>query len=392
MGFRQARRPQRAAFTLVELLVVIAIIGTLVGLLLPAVQAARESARRSSCANSLKQLGVAMHSYESARRSFPPSSWGPAESSCFWPPSGGNWAGCADITVVPAKGTVIGSTTYAGSGGLSGHVALLPYIEYQDLYNKIMSDLASSPKYLAEGYAPWQTQIPLLLCPSDIPRKTDTDGGIRTVAAGQHNYVFCIGDHHLNLDYDQSIYRQRGMFGLNSFCRVKDIPDGLSKTLAMSECTRPETSSGTASNTESANAADMTWSVNGCYGLWTGNGYAAGTPLKAGHQSMGTWWYLGVYNNQNFNTCLPPNGPVCQQYNQFGFSILTSRSKHKGGVQSLFADGAVTFVSENIDGGNKAAGSPVTDRSTAAVSTAASPYGVWGALGSRIGGESVVFP
>jgi prepilin-type N-terminal cleavage/methylation domain-containing protein len=383
---------RRRGFTLVELLVVIAIIGTLVGLLLPAVQAAREAARRSTCANSLKQLGVALHSYESVRRSFPPSSWGPVESSCFWPPTSGKYSDCDNIIVFPTKGTVINGVPYAGSGGLSGHVALLPYSENQDLYNKIMSDLASSPKYLWLEYAPWQTQIPLLLCPSDIPRNTDSDGSNRPLAAGQHNYVFCIGDHHLNLDYDQSIYRQRGIFGLNSNCRVKDIPDGLSKTLAMSECTRPQTSGGTVLNTESASAFDQTWTVNGCSGLWRGNGYPAGTSLVPGHRSMGTWWYLGVYNNQNFNTCLPPNGPVCSQFNQFGFSILTTRSKHRGGVQSLFADGAVTFVSENVDGGNRAAASPVTDRSTAPVSTVASPYGVWGALGSRIGGESAVFP
>ncbi len=82
----------RFGFTLVELLVVIAIIGVLVGLLLPAVQAAREAARRMSCTNNLRQLGLSLHNYHDAFRSFP-SGWMPPSSPDVDNGFGERWVG-----------------------------------------------------------------------------------------------------------------------------------------------------------------------------------------------------------------------------------------------------------------------------------------------------------
>src|SRR5690242_7162307 len=117
-AFRCLRHVRRncpwPGFTLVELLVVIAIIGVLVALLLPAVQAAREAARRSSCTNNLKQLGLAIVNYESAKKVFPAGRHG---CDLAYNPSSGkkNTCGC--------------STDGTKEDGASAFVEMLPFME-----------------------------------------------------------------------------------------------------------------------------------------------------------------------------------------------------------------------------------------------------------------------
>ncbi len=134
---------KRTGFTLVELLVVIAIIGILVGLLLPAVQAAREAARRMSCQNNMKQIGLAMHNFETAYKFFPPARVDAAP-------------GFPVVEMgVPAPGT---GTIAHGPG-----IFLLPFMEQTAVYN--LYDIKQTWSSTANANA-IKVPIPSFLCPS----------------------------------------------------------------------------------------------------------------------------------------------------------------------------------------------------------------------------------
>ncbi|MFO0788620.1 MAG: DUF1559 domain-containing protein [Pirellulales bacterium] len=129
-----ARRFAKSGFTLVELLVVIAIIGILVALLLPAIQSAREAARRSQCTNNLKQLSIAVLNFENAKKELPRLyTWVPPNTDPQYPDHG-------------------------------VHVYLLPYMEYQPVYDAY--DFKYRWSHAANNKKAAATNIPEFICPS----------------------------------------------------------------------------------------------------------------------------------------------------------------------------------------------------------------------------------
>src|SRR4051812_48243127 len=160
---------RRPGFTLIELLVVIAIIAILIALLLPAVQAAREAAWRTQCVNNLKQMGLAMHNFESANGFFTP-----AAVDAAFPKLGLN---------VDASGNAIAKPTLHG-----WVILLLPFTEQVALYNSynLKADFRDTPNSTAII-----TQLNLMMCPSSPnPNRIDTDnpGGFKAWQAAAGDY------------------------------------------------------------------------------------------------------------------------------------------------------------------------------------------------------------
>jgi prepilin-type N-terminal cleavage/methylation domain-containing protein len=354
------KRFKQSGFTLVELLVVIAIIGILIALLLPAVQAAREAARRMQCTNHLKQLGLALHNYHDTHNTFPPRKQG---------------------TNGPGRRPRVDHNY----GRASGFIALLPFFEQTALYQTIKEGAPNhSPPIPPWGPAPWYggwsawEEAPASIrCPSG-----DFAGNRRDVT----NYNFSVGD---TVDNNRDARQVRGMFANIVGTKMGDITDGTSNTIAMSEHLITDFGLGSRGNQQiPVESGTATRLGNGrlvavpavCLGQVSGQYYINSNVVKGrrGHD-----WKDGQIGKVGFTTIIPPNGPSCiESDNPNGDgtnTLMPPTSNHPGGVNGLRADGSVHFVSETINTGNLGAST---------VSSGPSPYGVWGALGSKNGSEA----
>lgn len=368
----------RSAFTLVELLVVIAIIGILVGLLLPAVQAAREAARRMSCSNNLKQLALAELNHESAFEYFSPAShdlrWRQALNG------GQSWERLSYLTSV------------------------LPFMEQSALYNQVAP-------FALEGGRPWhfndrtnsstntvvpspyRTEVAAFRCPSD-------DVQLRPNDVRPTNYVCNRGDIYMN----SGDWELRGSFGNGeqALCKFSNIIDGTSNTLMLSELLigRQNGVSGQ-DHILKGTVRDSIGPVGGAFTPSLCMSRRGPNNTLIGDSLQNTWgntgwgkgrrWGDSLNAFTTFFTILPPNSPTCSNDNAERNAMPAATSNHTGGVNTAYCDGSIHFISENIDTGNLTITFPQPPNNTRTYQ-GPSLWGVWGAMGSIGGSETIQLP
>ena len=375
----------RGAFTLVELLVVIAIIGMLVALLLPAVQAAREAARRMQCTNNLKQLGLSLHNHHDTHNGFP------ASRDFLWQEQR------------PA-GTMSGD--YNGEAGWSGLLQLFPYIELTSQHSNLLSQRTGSGGFLNSWDWPTalQAAFPAFLCPScPASGRTDAITASPSPASARINYGFSRGDGMWSLERaPQNLrgdgldnVRSRSMFVPLENKRMGSVQDGTSNTVAMGEFAKPTSAlslavRGGLALTENNRLGDIRAAGNArnCLNATTDgrnllvNDTFHQMPAERANRSRGMRLAYGFAMFHSFQTILPPNSPSCagsQDDAGGGWGIYAASSFHTGGVNIVFFDGSVRFVTNTIDFGL------ATSRQ---MESGPSLFGVWGALGTPASGES----
>ncbi|MBX6312880.1 MAG: DUF1559 domain-containing protein [Isosphaeraceae bacterium] len=342
---RPGRR--RRGFTLIELLVVIAIIGVLIALLLPAVQAAREAARRAQCVNNLKQIGLALHNYESANGSFPPGAlqtWNPDTSKLI------------------------------GNGSSSVHMRMLHFVEQQALYNAANFSVSCFNSELGSfiNSTVLLTRLSVFLCPSDIVPswKGSANTVLKNNVAPGNNYFASFGS---SLEYNASVATPpNGVFAFTPAgtrpVTLSSITDGTSNTIAFGEWRTgsgninlvtiptdavfvgsypPGVTPGSPGTSMPTGGAPFLQWLSQCAAI-----VANPANRKGKTPTLGESWAIGLNGYTLGNVLLGPNPkyPNCIT-SQSGFEnpgMWTLSSRHPGGANVAMCDGSVRFLKDSI--------------------------------------------
>lgn len=314
---------RRRGFTLIELLVVIAIIAVLIALLLPAVQAAREAARRVQSTNNLKQMGLALHNYESS-------------NGCF-PGSGGQ-----------------------SSSGFSVLARILPYMEGTAAFNAMNFSLAlgSGPptfRFQQAQTTASRTVIAAFLCPSD-GHDASYPSYYQSVPTAGTCYVANVGSG-TGTFYDPR-YPTDGVFWDGSAVKFAGVVDGTSNTMFMSQCylgagydtSGPIPGDRTRQMVNIVSMVRPTTTAPGGYTPAMNNPDLVSVTANpvAWSGTRGVAWIVGTQAMSGFSAYLTPNSRTPDAYGH-GFGWIAARGPHPGGVLALLGDGSVRFVKDSVN-------------------------------------------
>ncbi|MFH1299644.1 MAG: DUF1559 domain-containing protein [Planctomycetota bacterium] len=315
---------QKTGFTLIELLVVIAIIAILIALLLPAVQQARESARRSTCKNQVKQIVLALHNYHGTHKMFPAGYFSRPNPS-------------STVTSLQIRAT--------------GFVMLLPFMDQSSLYNLYNFDIGTGggPDQSGGGQTYNQnaflakTKLPIFQCPSANSRLLSTntnprDGHLDVSDAGSSfasSYAFSSGNKYGTgngqfwaIYFGSSNAFDSGIMTPNSGTRFRDVVDGTTNTFIVGEAEQNDLRTDYSGTVSAIDNGDVTIRR---HAFWT----------EGQHHSVRSTFMPPF---RSIEDCVLSFAPGAWRDCNYSFG-----SPHVGGLHMGMADGAVRFVSENVN-------------------------------------------